>query len=218
MILLPVQSESKRTLRPSVQREREGFTLLEILLVLVILAAMISLGLPAIFSSLKGHRLKVSAEQIQTEFMRARVDAMESGRIRMFRFQPETGNFAVAPFIRSSDELENNLAGTSQGIGISNLVLESAEQEKVNDTLEEGIVFVSNNVEIDMRSYELAQEQGGDLEISGWSSPVLFYPDGTTSDAVIYLRSESGTILTVKLRGLTGIARIVEPELTDAGE
>lgn len=212
------QSDFLRTPRHQAAGERRAFTLIEILLVMAILVAMIALGMPAIFNSLQGHRLTVSAERVQIEFMRARVDAMETGRIRMFRFQPETGNFAVAPFIRSSDELENNLAGTSQGVGVSNLVLESAEQQKVNETLEEGVVFLSNDVEADMRSYSLAQEQGGDLEISGWSSPVLFYPDGTTSDAIIYLRGERGTITSIKLRGLTGIARIVEPELANAGE
>lgn len=211
-------SETARTPRLAAGRERYAFTLLEILLVLVILAAMIGLGMPAIFNSLKGHRLKVSAERVQTEFMRARVDAMESGRIRMFRYQPETGNFTVAPFLQSSDELENNLAGTSQGIGVSNLVLESAEQEKVNKTLEEGIVFLSNDVETDMRSYTLAQEQGGDLTVSGWSTPILFYPDGTTSNALLYLKNDGGTITSIKLRSLTGVARIVEPELADAGE
>ncbi|PQO42489.1 hypothetical protein [Blastopirellula marina] len=195
-----------------------GFTLLELLLVLVILVAMLGIGLPAMLTSLNGHRLSVSAEKVQIEFMRARVDAMESGRIRMFRFQPETGNFTVAPFIRSSDELENNLAGTSQGIGVSSVVMQSAEQETLSETLEEGVVFLANNVETDMRSYELAQEQGGDLELSGWSSPVLFYPDGTTSDAVIYLRGDNSRITSVKLRGLTGVARIVEPERVDVGE
>lgn len=185
---------------------------------LVILVAMLGIGLPAVLNSLQGHRLTASAEKVQTEFMRARVDAMESGRIRMFRFQPETGNFTVAPFIRSSDELENNLAGTSQGIGVSSVVMQSAEQETLNDTLEEGVVFLTNNVETDMRSYELAQDQGGDLELAGWSTPVLFYPDGTTSDAVIYLRGDGGTITSVKLRGLTGVARVLQPELVDAGE
>lgn len=211
------QSDLLRTPRHLAAGQRRAFTLIEILLVMAILVAMVALGMPAIFNSLQGHRLTVSAQRVQIEFMRARVDAMESGRIRMFRFQPETGNFTIAPFIRSSDELENNLAGTSQGIGVSNLVLESAEQEKVNETLEEGVVFLSNDVETDMRSYTLAQEQGGNLELSGWSTPILFYPDGTTSDAIIYLRGEKGTTTSVKLRGLTGIARIVEPELANEG-
>lgn len=199
------------------QHRCRGFTLFELLLVLVLLAMLATASLPAVFSTLRGQRLKASAEKVLTEFNRARVDAMETGRIRMFRFQQETGNFTIAPFIRGSDELENNLAGTSSGMGISSVVYESAEQETVRGTLEEGIVFAGDDVQIDMRSYSLEQE-GGQLDLAGWSRPVLFYPDGTTSDATIYLRSESGSLTSVRLRGLTGIARITEPNLNQEGD
>ena len=212
---LPTRSVTFRQLQA--ERYRRAFTLLELLLVLAILVVLFGMGMPALFSSLQGHRLTISAEKVQTEFMRARVDAMESGRIRMFRFQQETGNFTVAPFVRSSDELENNFAGTSQGIGVSSVVLESAEQETLNEMLEEGVVFAGDNVEADMRSYSLEQEQGTDMDISGWSRPILFYPDGTASDATVYLRGEGGTLTSVKLRGLTGIARIQEPNLDNGG-
>ncbi len=212
---LPTRSVTFRQLQA--ERYRRAFTLLELLLVLAILVVLFGMGMPALFSSLQGHRLTISAEKVQTEFMRARVDAMESGRIRMFRFQQETGNFTVAPFVRSSDELENNFAGTSQGIGVSSVVLESAEQETLNEMLEEGVVFAGDNVEADMRSYSLEQEQGTDMDISGWSRPILFYPDGTASDATVYLRGEGGTLTSVKLRGLTGIARIQDPNLDNGG-
>ncbi|QDU76178.1 hypothetical protein Pan97_32230 [Bremerella volcania] len=191
--------------------------MLELLLVLAILVVLVGLGTPAVYNSLQGHRLTVSAEKIQTEFMRARVEAMESGRIRMFRFQQETGNFAVAPFVRSSDELENSLAGTSQGIGVSSVVLDSVEAETIHGMLEEGVVFAGDNIEADIRSYTLEQEQGGDMDISGWSRPILFYPDGTASDATVFLRGDGGTITSIKLRSLTGIARIQDPDLDDGG-
>lgn len=195
-----------------------AFTLLEILLVLAILVILAGMSLPLLFNALQGHRLKISAQMIQNELMRARVDAMESGRVRMFRYETDTGNFKVAPLLRNSDELENNLAGTSQAIGISQEVFQSAEAEILEGTLEEGIVFAGESVEADMRSYSLGQEQGGGLEIAGWSNPVLFYPDGTTSDATVYLRDDGGTLISVQLRGLTGIARIVEPDLSAEGK
>ena len=210
--LLPPASAE---LRPWCRRAA-GFTLVELLLVLVIVVIMLAAGMPAVFNALQGHRLTVSAEKVRNEFMRARVDAMESGRIRMFRYQPETGNFTIAPFIRGNDELENNLAGTSQGIGVSSLVYESAEQETLQSTLEEGVVFAGDNVEADLRSYSLEQEQG-QLQVSGWSRPILFYPDGTTSDATVFVRGQGGTLSSVELRGLTGIARVVEPDVSITG-
>ncbi|MEW4561710.1 prepilin-type N-terminal cleavage/methylation domain-containing protein [Bremerella sp. JC770] len=217
MITRPATRNVRSTPQPAAVGERRAFTLLELLLVLAILVVLVGLGTPAVLNSLKGHRLTISAEHVQTQFMQARVDAMESGRIRMFRFQQETGNFAVAPFVRSSDELENNLAGTSQGIGVSSVVLDSVEAETINGMLEEGVVFAGDNIEADIRSYTLEQEQGGDMDISGWSRPILFYPDGTASDATVFLRGDGGTITSVKLRGLTGIARVQDPDLEDGG-
>jgi hypothetical protein len=37
-----------------------------------------------------------------------------------------------------------------------------------------------------------------------WSTPIFFYPDGSTSTAAILLKNESGRCIEVRLRGLTG--------------
>ena len=39
-----------------------------------------------------------------------------------------------------------------------------------------------------------------------WSPPILFNPDGTTSDASLVLQNDKGQTIRVTLRGLTGIA------------
>ena len=41
-----------------------------------------------------------------------------------------------------------------------------------------------------------------------WSPPVLFYSDGTTSDADVVLVNERNTAIRISLRGLTGIASV----------
>jgi hypothetical protein len=37
---------------------------------------------------------------------------------------------------------------------------------------------------------------------------ILFYPDGTTSTAEVTIKNERGKYITIKLRGLTGAARV----------
>ena len=44
-----------------------------------------------------------------------------------------------------------------------------------------------------------------------WSTPILFYPDGTTSDASLVLTGSRGTSIRVTLRGLTGVASVTDP-------
>ena len=39
-----------------------------------------------------------------------------------------------------------------------------------------------------------------------WSDPILFNPDGTTSDASLVMQNDKGLTIRVTLRGLTGIA------------
>ena len=44
----------------------------------------------------------------------------------------------------------------------------------------------------------------------GWSRPVLFYPDGSTSTAAIVLQHPAVGRLRVNLRGITGEAKVCE--------
>ena len=48
-----------------------------------------------------------------------------------------------------------------------------------------------------------------------WSTPIFFYPDGTTSAAAVLLKNDRGRCIEVRLRGLTGIAKISEMSSVD---
>ena len=43
---------------------------------------------------------------------------------------------------------------------------------------------------------------------SEWSRPILFYPDGTTSDAFVVVANENERGIQVNLRGMTGTATL----------
>jgi len=48
-----------------------------------------------------------------------------------------------------------------------------------------------------------------------WSSPIFFYPDGSTSTAAILLKNEAGRCIEVRLRGLTGTSMATPIVLTN---
>jgi len=50
---------------------------------------------------------------------------------------------------------------------------------------------------------------------SGWSEPIFFYPDGTTSNAQLLLKNKQGRMVELFLRGLTGIVTV--SDVTAAG-
>ena len=73
--------------------------------------------------------------------------------------------------------------------------------------LPEGIVFQQGATEIDLRM-SLAQEELAaiDQTAQNWSQPILFYPDGSTSEARLFLSNQAGVrFIAIRLRSLTGI-------------
>ncbi|MEX0793575.1 MAG: prepilin-type N-terminal cleavage/methylation domain-containing protein [Pirellulaceae bacterium] len=201
--------------------KRSAFTLLELLLALALLAAFAAVSIPAIMNTLKSQRLQYAAQQLQADFSRGRIEAMESGRIRMMRFQVDNGKYVIQPYLQGNDALESNLVGVGGGMpgggaNTANFSMQSAEQEIRNEVLPEGVVFAGNEVKASMRGFQLEQEAGQTMMMSE-IRPILFYPDGSTSDAKVFLKSEDDTILSVKLRGLTGVARVEEVSASMGG-
>ena len=43
-----------------------------------------------------------------------------------------------------------------------------------------------------------------------WSSPIFFYPDGSSSTAAILLKNEAGRCIEVRLRGFTGTSMVTD--------
>jgi len=65
----------------------------------------------------------------------------------------------------------------------------------------------------EIEAVTLGEMRLGETASSGgmiWSSPIFFYPDGTTSTAAVLLKNEMGRCTEVRLRGLTCTATVTE--------
>lgn len=216
-------------------RPRQAFTLLEILLVLALLAMLLAIVWPSLNRSLETHRLRRAAEAVQTQLARTRTKAMISGEILSFRFQPQTGNFRVEQ--RSDWNAVLAAGGTMSSPGASspapNATASSSGQSSaaggtgaaqagsvptIEEQLPEGIDFVSNEVETDSRS-SLVSANNSFTSITEvpWSEPILFYPDGTATAAKIVLQGQRGRSISISLRSLTGGAKVGEIEGAEGG-
>ena len=56
-----------------------------------------------------------------------------------------------------------------------------------------------------MAASDAAQSAGGG---SDWSRPILFYPDGSSSDAYVVVADEFERGMRIDLSGLTGTAKV----------
>ena len=174
------------------------------ILVLSLLVIIGAVSAPLLSGSMTRARLQHSGELVRAAWAKARLAAMQSGDTYVFRYEPQGSRFeitplssftaagatATAPLVEGPDEIEDvNIFRQSQS------------------TLPQGIVFASGDVTAVPQLAAAAAAAGGE---GGWSAPILFYADGSTSDAVVLLANDQQLTQRVTLRGLTGISRAGE--------
>jgi len=183
--------------------KRGAFTLFELLLVLVLFVVVGALAYPALRGPFDTQRLKKSAELVRTEWARARLRAMRTGRVHVFRFTPSSTQYMVETWVTAADDDQSvndfqPTGTTSQGGMRPTLPLSRASE------LPEGVRFFGGETAIDGRASQWADSAGMGISGSGNPVPVLFYPDGTTSEAAVILVNDRQQCVQVTLRGLTG--------------
>jgi prepilin-type N-terminal cleavage/methylation domain-containing protein len=209
---------------PSTHPCRSGFTLLELLLVLALMAAIAAMVWPAMQRPLATQRLKRAAEQVRMHLIKARTQAISTGETIGFTFQPGKSALKVAAYTNNEALLES-VSTMSQGAGQSGTsgqagpppaassgassVSPAASRPTVEDVLPEGVIFYGGDVSSDTRSDQfLAQERiKGSVDLS-WSQPVLFYPDGTALAARVAVVGDRNRAIVIEVRSLTGGARV----------
>jgi hypothetical protein len=131
-------------------------------------------------------------------FAKARLVAMQSGQTQVFRFEPKGARFQIVSLdklaLPESSELPPDDPDTEHA---------PADMLRLSQTrLPDKVIFAAGDV---AASNEVAALLGAP-EGGAWSAPIVFNPDGTTSDASLVLQNDRGQTIRVTLRGLTGIA------------
>jgi prepilin-type N-terminal cleavage/methylation domain-containing protein len=186
---------------------RNAFTLLEMLLVLAIIVAIAALAAPSLRGIIQSARLRAAADTVRTEWTRAHVKAMKTGRIQVFRYELGGVKYAVQPWIAGDDALESSAPATA-GFGVADETQDSANAGEGHE-LPEGTLFVAGDAAVESRSVAIEQTAMDATQFeSEWSRPILFYPDGTTSDAFVVVANENKVGIKIELRGMTGTATL----------
>lgn len=200
---------------------RGGFTLLELLLVLAIIAMMGAIAAPRITDMFERQKLRGAANDLRLVWDEARITAMRTGQTQVFNCVPETGSYTVKPLLLQSDATDVGqgatvmLSGGVTGETTSNGLLTAADLTLADSkSLAESITFVSCLVVGNMRAIATAQESQttgtGEVNTQNIGQAVIFYPDGSASTAEVRIQNERGDVRAVQVRGLTGVSRVVE--------
>ena len=184
---------------------RPGFTLIEVLLVLTVIVAMGALAWPAFTRGFETTKLKAVAERVMAACGRARVQAMTTGQTQVFRFQPNSGTYGIEALPDDSSSLD---AATSSGGA-------AAATGSITYQLPDGFTFSGGDRVPDERS-SVAESAITSTNFDTSAPPVMFYSDGTASEAQVIVANQNGRAITVSVRSLTGTAHM--GEITATGQ
>lgn len=154
-------------------------------MVLAVFVMITALAMPSVSRAYVGQQLIGAADVVRARFAEARVKSVETGDIYGFFYMPGQGDYFIAPMVQGFQSIRNDV------------------QPPVRENLlKNNIVFAIGETIQDTRSADAVSQS---TQPYGSMRPVLFYPDGTSQDAVVLLQSpRSNALIQVDLRGLTG--------------
>jgi prepilin-type N-terminal cleavage/methylation domain-containing protein len=181
--------------QPPPFRLRRGYTLMELLIVVAVLATVVSLAVPSLRKLSQRGQLQDAARQLRGQLLAARLQAIESASSTLFYYQPNTGAYMVTgagEMPGGADSLTGGQPGLRGG--------EAAAEQ----TLPSDVRFLAPATITARPAAGTAprSDAGG-----GWSEPLIFYPNGRALNARIRLASDRYWI-EVTVRGLTGTVQL----------
>ena len=172
---------------------RRGYTLFEVLLVVVLLAVLAGLTTPTLARYFGTSTLKSSAAAVADDLAAARRYAVDTGLTYQFRFEPNGRNWVVVPYERPAAAPDGTAATFPVSAG----------------TLPEGVMLAPRQGEmasggpLDPKLF-VGLPNATALSQVTFAAPLLFYADGTADDAVVRVRDDERQSMTLSVRGVTG--------------
>ena len=169
-------------------RVRIGYTLFEMVLVMLLIVAAAAITIPALESMLAPNRIRASSDLIRAQWADMRGKAMHQGRAYRFRVKVHGSEFLIEP-----EEGEENIGNP---------------EEKVytfQGELPEQVVFLKG-------ASDLVHQAAAPASAGNWETVLIYLPDGTArEDTTVYFGLPKLRAGGLEVRALTGAVSVVEP-------
>ena len=175
--------------------DRQGFTLLELSLVLVILVIVAALVAPNFQGTLRQERLRKATESIAADWTQTRALAMQTGETQIWACELATGSYSAS----------SASSTTADGASASISNVSSAD---LSESLPTGVLIsAAMTSESDTMMTMVQTSQSSE---SGRAT-LFFFPDGTCSHARLTLNHEQNAqqSMSVMINGLAGTVRVL---------
>ena len=182
---------------------RDGFTFLELIIVIAVLGLMFTLGTIRLSSSIPKYSLRTAAKELGTHIEQMRLAAINRGAVCGIRYH--------------FDEQEISRPN-STGQGYSLLVSGGDQSELRNDSLLQGrqgidfmvldrMIFENSYPAVDLISVDM---RGTGQSYSDGEPDVYLSPTGTTGSHIVVLGTQDGRRFTLAYNALTGAVDFFE--------
>ncbi len=179
-----------------------GFSMMEIMLVLVIISILTTISMPALRGFAASRRLKTAAQKIVDTFTFARDMAITERHTHLVVFDL-TGN---RYWLASSETFntQNPLASAGRRANTPN-----ANNQQVPASRTGGVMGVTQSLTEGISIPSMVTTFGGTTqEVTTGAGFVYFTPTSTSQDTVIYLQNLREQVVSITVEGVTGRASI----------
>ncbi len=181
-----------------------GFTLIELVVVLVIMSFIFAITGPAVMKGLSGITLKTAVKKVASALRYARSQAVNRDQSYSVIFDREQNRVVVRSIPNVSAVLQEEESSEETGAGEGEETDYKKELNKVDLKeffLPEGIFFK----EITIGGKELSEKKEAIAQL-------YFYPDGTSQGGELSIANTRELAFTIAVDFLTGVVTIAEQE------
>ncbi len=173
-----------------------GFTLLEMMIAIGILMLVTAIGWGPAMRMSREHRVKAATEDVRQAISGTRYLALDQDVVFQFRYEPNGRRYCRVPYEAPTE---------SQSAGQV-----SAVSGRLSGELPLGMSFetVSGEPVGGPLTPEILGDLPSDYASVGWSGPVLFFSDGSASDASFEIVDEQASSRRLSVRNLTGAVTV----------
>ncbi|MEO1982142.1 MAG: prepilin-type N-terminal cleavage/methylation domain-containing protein [Fuerstiella sp.] len=203
---------------------RGGYSLMEMLIVLAIMAAMAAFALPSLRGPLDKSRLRSSARQVRAALAKTRSLAIREGVPLVFQFEAGGRRWTIERKGTSLLLQQSTTAGDdgpSFGLHTGQTTNEDTPMDSQRSSvlrqglLPEGVTFAASlppaeQSEIGVLNDEFSGDVADSFELLR-SQSISFRPNGRSEDSIVTINGSRDFVVTVTVRGLTSAVSYSSP-------
>ena len=188
--------------RSFIQGYKQGFTLLEVLVVIFILSISGAIVVPMLFYSIDNVTFKTSVKHLAAVMRYARSESINKKSIQRLQLDIKKGSYILKEQNKRSNN-NNSRTGMDQESGLSSDFKNSfeGEESKKISGKSNSVYNVSHKLGKEIK-FEMIKIN--DEEITEGSANIYFFPKGNSTGAKVFIANNKGKLFSVSVDSITG--------------